>query len=194
MSITMFKASVPVLLHGLSNLQHIIGKAQAHAAEKQIEPSALINARLFPDMLPFARQIHIATDIAKGCAGRLAAVEAPKFDDVEFTFDELDARLQKTIDFLKTFGPEQIDGSEERGRSRPLCAWRFTENGADARSARAPARGLRAASHALTPSDRASRLPPLREQTMQAFAASRFISTAIRISRNKSVRYAAFCH
>ncbi|HEY1610831.1 MAG TPA: DUF1993 domain-containing protein [Paraburkholderia sp.] len=114
MSITMFKASVPALLRGLSNLQHIIGKAQAHAAEKQIDPSVLVNARLFPDMLPFARQIYIVTDTAKGCAARLAEVEAPKFDDVEVTFDELNARLQKTIDYLTTFKPEQIDGSEER--------------------------------------------------------------------------------
>ena len=114
MSITLFKASVPALLHGLGNLQHIIGKAQAHAAEKQIDPSALTGARLFPDMLPLARQIHIATDTAKGCAARLADVEAPKFEDVEVTFDELDARIQKTIDYLKTFKPEQIDGAEER--------------------------------------------------------------------------------
>ena len=125
MSITMFQASVPVLLHGLGNLQRILGKAQAHAAEKQIEPSALIGARLFPDMLPLARQIYIATDTAKGCAARLANMEAPKFEDVEVTFDELDARIQKTIDYLKTFKPEQIDGSEERSitlkmRSGPI--------------------------------------------------------------------------
>ena len=125
MSISMFQASVPVLIRGLGNLQHIIGKAQAHAAEKQIDPTALTGARLFPDMLPFARQIHIATDTAKGCAARLADVEAPKFDDVEVTFDELHARIQKTIDFLKTFSAAQIDGSEERSitlkmRSGPI--------------------------------------------------------------------------
>jgi uncharacterized protein len=114
MSITMYQASVPVLIRGLANLQTIIGKAQAHAAEKQIDPSVFTGARLFPDMLPLTRQIHIATDTAKGCAARLAAVEAPKFDDVEVTFDELHARVQKTIDYLKTFKPEQIDGSEER--------------------------------------------------------------------------------
>ena len=112
--ITQFQASVPVLLRGLGNLQQIIGKAQAHAAEKQIDPSVLTGARLFPDMLPLARQIHIVTDTAKGCAARLANVEAPKFDDVELTFDELHARIQKTIDYLKTFTPAQIDGSEER--------------------------------------------------------------------------------
>ncbi|WP_296660739.1 DUF1993 family protein [Paraburkholderia sp.] len=114
MSISMFQASVPVLVRGLTNLQAIIGKAQAHASEKQIDPTVLTGARLFPDMLPLSRQIHIATDTAKGCAARLADVEAPKFDDVEVTFDELHTRIQKTIDYLQTFKPEQIDGTEER--------------------------------------------------------------------------------
>lgn len=114
MSISMFQASVPVLVRGLTSLQAIIGKAQAHAAEKQIDPTVFTSARLFPDMLPLARQIHIATDTAKGCAARLADVEAPKFDDVEVTFDELHARIQKTIDYLNSFKPEQIDGSETR--------------------------------------------------------------------------------
>ncbi|MEM5329528.1 DUF1993 domain-containing protein [Paraburkholderia sp. JHI2823] len=125
MSISMYQASVPVLVRGLTNLQNIIGKAQAHAAEKQIDPSVLTTARLFPDMLPLMRQIHIATDTAKGCAARLAGVEAPKFDDVEVTFDELHARIQKTIDYLNAFKPEQIDGSEARSitlkmRSGPI--------------------------------------------------------------------------
>ncbi|TAM08372.1 MAG: DUF1993 domain-containing protein [Paraburkholderia sp.] len=113
MSISMFQASVPVLVRGLTNLQAILGKAQAHASEKQIDPTVLTSARLFPDMLPLSRQIHIATDTAKGCAARLAGVEAPKFDDVEVTFDELHTRIQKTIDYLQTFKPEQIDGTEE---------------------------------------------------------------------------------
>ncbi|WP_322049350.1 DUF1993 domain-containing protein [Paraburkholderia sp. J67] len=114
MSITMYQASVPVLVRGLANLQTIIGKAQAHAAEKQIDPSVLTGARLFPDMLPLARQIHIATDTAKGCAARLAGVDAPKFEDVEVSFDDLDTRIQKTIDYLNTFKPEQIDGTEDK--------------------------------------------------------------------------------
>ena len=114
MTISMFQASVPVLIRGLTNLQAILGKGQAHAAEKQIDPSVLTGARLFPDMHPLARQVHIATDTAKGCAARLAGVEAPKFEDVEFTFDELHARIQKTIDYLKEFNAAQIDGSETR--------------------------------------------------------------------------------
>jgi hypothetical protein len=103
-----------MLIRGLTNLQAILGKAEAHAAEKQIDPSVFTSARLAPDMLPLVRQVYIATDTAKGCAARLAGVEAPKYEDVEQTFDELHARLQKTIDYLKEFSPQQIDGSEGR--------------------------------------------------------------------------------
>jgi hypothetical protein len=114
MSISMYQASLPVLIRGMTNLQTILGKAQAHAAAKQIEPPVFLNARLAPDMLPLIRQVYIVSDTAKGCAARLAGVEAPKFEDVEQTFDELHARLQKTIDYLKEFNAQQIDGSEER--------------------------------------------------------------------------------
>jgi len=125
MSITMYEASVPVLSRGLSNLQAILGKAEAHATAKKIDQSVLINSRLYPDMLPLARQIYIATDTAKGCAARLSGVEPPKYEDVEVTFADLSARIQKTIDYLATFSPAQIDGSEERTitlqmRSGPL--------------------------------------------------------------------------
>ncbi|RQQ15786.1 DUF1993 domain-containing protein [Burkholderia stagnalis] len=114
MSISMYQASVPVLIRGLTSLQHILGKAQAHAAEKQIDPSVFIGARLYPDMLPLVRQVYIATDTAKGSAARLAGVEIPSYPDVEQTFDELQARLQKTIDYLKHFDAAQIDGTEDR--------------------------------------------------------------------------------
>jgi hypothetical protein len=114
MSISMYQASVPVLVRGLTSLQAILGKAEAHAAEKQIDPSVFIGARHFPDMLPLLRQVYITTDTAKGCAARLAGVEPPKFDDVEVTFEDLHARIQKTIDYLKEFNAAQIDGSEER--------------------------------------------------------------------------------
>jgi hypothetical protein len=125
MSISMYQASVPVLVRGLTNLQAILGKAEAHAAEKQIDPSVFIGARLFPDMLPLVRQVYITTDTAKGCAARLAGIEPPKYDDVETTFEDLHARIQKTIDYLKEFNAAQIDGSEERSitlkmRSGPI--------------------------------------------------------------------------
>ncbi|GAB2902700.1 DUF1993 family protein [Paraburkholderia jirisanensis] len=131
MTISMYQASVPTLVRGLTNLQAILGKGQAHAAEKQIDPLVLTNNRLFPDMLPLARQVHIATDMAKGCVARLAGVEAPKFEDVEVTFDELIARVQRTIVYLKEFNATQIDGSENRTVTIKLRTGPIEFKGAD---------------------------------------------------------------
>ena len=114
MSLSMYQASIPVLQRALRNLAAIIDKAQAHAADKKIDEAAFIQARLFPDMFPFARQVMIATDMAKGCAARLAGQEPPKYEDNETTFAELKARIDKTVAFLDGFSADQIDGSEEK--------------------------------------------------------------------------------
>lgn len=114
MTISMYQASVPVCIRMLNNLAGILEKAAAHAEAKKIDPSVLINDRLFPDMLPMGRQIMIASDTAKGGAARLAGLEPPKYEDNEKTFPELIERLRKTVNYLKTLKPEQIDGSEKR--------------------------------------------------------------------------------
>jgi uncharacterized protein len=120
MMISMYLASIPTLIHTLSNLVSILQKGAVHAESRKFDPTVLINSRLYPDMLPFSRQIQIATDNAKGCAARLAGLEPPKYEDTEASFPELIARVQKTIDYLKTFKPEQIDGSEDKTISLPL--------------------------------------------------------------------------
>lgn len=114
MTISMYQASVPVFIRMLRNLKAIVEKGAAHADAKKFDASVLVNARLAPDMFALARQIQIATDNAKGCAARLAGVDIPKYEDTETTLPELIARLDKTIAFLKTFKPEQIDGSEDK--------------------------------------------------------------------------------
>ena len=114
MSTSMYQASVPVLIRSLSNLAKILEKAETHAAAKKIDPALFVQARLYPDMYPLSRQVQIATDVAKGCASRLAGLEPPAYADDETTFAELQARLAKTIALLETFGPAQIDGTEEK--------------------------------------------------------------------------------
>jgi len=114
MSISMYQASIPTLVHMLKNLDAILAKAAAHAETKRIDPSVLVNSRLYPDMFPLARQIQIATDMAKGCGARLAGQEPPKYEDTEASFPELSARIQKTIAYLGSLKAEAIDGSEER--------------------------------------------------------------------------------
>jgi uncharacterized protein len=110
----MYQASVPAFLQQLPALAGVLDKAEAYARTKKIEPAVLLDARLFPDMFPLVRQVQIACDFAKGASARLAGIEVPVYEDTEQSFIELKARIRKTLAFLRTIKPEQIDGSEGR--------------------------------------------------------------------------------
>ncbi|WP_266170369.1 DUF1993 domain-containing protein [Dyella subtropica] len=114
MTLSMYQASVPVFLRTLANLSHVLKKGEAHAKSKDVTPEVMLQTRLIPDMLPLVRQVQIATDMAKNGSARLAGVEPLKFEDNETSFDELHARLERAIDYIKSFKTEQIDGSEAR--------------------------------------------------------------------------------
>ncbi len=114
MTLSIYSTSIPVFKQILGSLSAILDKAEAHATEKKIDPSALLNFRLFPDMLPFVRQIQIATDFAKGCGARLAGAAVPPYEDSEQSFAELKARIAKTIAFIDALPQADIDGSEGR--------------------------------------------------------------------------------
>jgi hypothetical protein len=110
----MYQASVPVFAQGLRALLGILTKAQAHVEARSIDPTALLQARLYPDMLPFNRQIHLCTDFAKGPIARLAGQEPTSFADVETSFADLIARVANTLAIVEGFSADQIDGSEEK--------------------------------------------------------------------------------
>ncbi len=129
MTLSMYQASVPVLLRALNNLSAILTKGAASAEARKIDPSVLINDRLAPDMLPLSRQVQIACDGATRGACRLAGEPIPSRPDTETTFDELQARIAVTIEFLKTFKPEQIDGSEGRTVVMPMRDGEITFTG-----------------------------------------------------------------
>ena len=114
MTISMYQASVPVFLQFLTSLSAVLDKAAAHAEAKKIDPSVLLNARLYPDMFPFVRQVRAATDHAVNAGGRLAGAELPTFANTEASLDELKQRVAKAIDFLKGLKAAQIDGSEDK--------------------------------------------------------------------------------
>ena len=114
MPISMYQASAPRFANALKNLSAILDKTQAHVEAKKIDPAVLLASRLYPDMLPLVRQVQIASDNAKGAVARLAGVDVPKYDDTEETIAELKARIAKTIDFVSSIKPAQIDGSEDK--------------------------------------------------------------------------------
>jgi hypothetical protein len=119
-SISMYVTSVPPIVRSLSNLRSILEKAAAYVEAKKIDPSVLINARLYPDMFPLSRQVQIATDVAKGAVSRLAGLESPRYEDNESSFTELLARVNKTIALLESFKPEQINGTEDKSINLPM--------------------------------------------------------------------------
>jgi hypothetical protein len=114
MSITFYDAAFPPLMRALVNLDAILDKAAAHCTERKIDPAVLLNYRLAPDMFPFTRQIQTASDTAKGMAARLASVDVPSWADTESTIEELKARLGRTLDFVKSINPAQVEGAEDR--------------------------------------------------------------------------------
>jgi uncharacterized protein len=71
-------------------------------------------------MFALTRQVQIAADQAKNGSARLAGVEAPRYEDNETTIDQLKARIAKTVAYLKTLDPKQIDASADREITFPL--------------------------------------------------------------------------
>lgn len=127
MSISMYDICIPALTRGLTNLSAILDKASAHAEAKKFDSQVLAQSRLFPDMHPLTRQVQIACDTAKGAAGRLAQLEIPKHEDSETSVAELKARIAKTLDYLKSITPAQMQGAESREVELkfPNGAWKF---------------------------------------------------------------------
>lgn len=112
MSQPIHNVAVPTLLRVVDNLLAILEKGRLHAEAEKIEPAVLLNARLYPDMFALTRQVQIVSDNVKGCAARLAGIEAPKFADTEASFAELRQRLEKTSQFVRSLDAQQFQNSE----------------------------------------------------------------------------------
>ncbi len=114
MTISMYQASVPVFTRALHNLSAVLEKGAAYASAKGVTPDGLLQQRLIFDMLPLIKQVQIACDTAARSTARLAGVEPRSFPDEETTLAQVQDRITRTLDYLGSFKPEQIDGSEER--------------------------------------------------------------------------------
>jgi hypothetical protein len=114
MTLSMYQASAPVFVRALGNLTHVLKKGEAHAKAKNVTDEALLQTRLIIDMLPLIKQIQIACDMATRGMARLAGVEPQSFEDNETTLEQAYGRIARATDYIKSFKPEQIDGSESR--------------------------------------------------------------------------------
>jgi len=127
----MYQSSAPMFTHQLKNLSAILKLAAKDAKARGIQPEVLLNARLAPDMLPLLRQVQITTDHAKGCCARLAGLDSPVYTDDEASFADLEARLKKTLDFIRSIKPAQYEGSESRDIVMKLPFGELSFTGAD---------------------------------------------------------------
>jgi hypothetical protein len=131
MSVSVYDASVGSFSRLLASLDGILDKASTWAAERKIDPAALLLARLAPDMYHLTRQVQITTDMVKGTVARLAGMEPPRYEDNEASFAELKARVGKTRDYLASFTPEQFTGAETRAIKLQLGPNSFDFTGKD---------------------------------------------------------------
>lgn len=129
MSISMYQLTVGHFVHTLNSLIVILEKGIAFAEVKKLDPSVLPNSRLAPDMFPLTRQVQIVSDNVKGCVARLAGIQPPVWEDNEKTLPELIARTRKTIDYVQSFKPGQIDGSEDKTIEVKFPGYEFTFTG-----------------------------------------------------------------
>jgi uncharacterized protein len=120
MAVTMYSQSIPVLVKHLNALSGLLDKAAAHCEAHKIDPLVLTSYRLYPDMLPFTRQVMIAADMAKGAGGRLGGVEIPKYEDLETTLPELKARIAKTVAFLQSVPVAAVEASADKAIELPM--------------------------------------------------------------------------
>jgi uncharacterized protein len=114
MTSPMYINSVPVFKQLLTALKANLAQGDAYAAAKSIEPAALLQARLYPDMFPLIKQVQIAADFSRGIAARLAGVEIPTYEGKEVSFADLDGLLARTLEFLDSVNPSQFEGCEGR--------------------------------------------------------------------------------
>jgi uncharacterized protein len=119
MSLSMHAVAVPTFLTTLGALAKILDKAAAHCTARKIDPAALLTMRLYPDMFTFTRQVQLTCDFAKNTIGRLTG-EPPKFPDEEKSFDELKARIARTIDYVKGFSAADIDATAGKDVTFPI--------------------------------------------------------------------------
>ena len=120
MAHSLSRALLPALETGLNALTAILDKAEGYAAEKKIDPAALLSTRLFPNMLPLVRQIQIASDQAKNGASRLAGIDPPRHEDTETTIAQLKERLARSLAVVKSVDQALIDAGDSRDVVFPM--------------------------------------------------------------------------
>jgi uncharacterized protein len=131
MTFSIYQASIPVYTRRLEALSAILDKAAAYASQRKIDPAVLIQARLYPDMLPLARQVQISCGHALRGAARLSGAEPVSIEQKTDSFDDLKAVIAKTVEVLRGVDAKEMEGMEDRDITFPVGDRKMTLTGAD---------------------------------------------------------------
>lgn len=118
--VSMYQASIPPCLRALTALSEVLAKGEAYCIARGIEPSVMLQSRLYPDMFPLSRQVQIAADSARRLGARLTRTVPDSIADIETSFVELQQRLATTIEGLRAVRPEQLEGTEDMAITIPI--------------------------------------------------------------------------
>lgn len=115
----LYQMTVPQFVKMLKNLNTILDKASLNAETKKYDVEVLLNSRLAPDQFNLIRQVQIATDSAKMCLARVTGKDAPVWEDNEKTIGDLKSRIEKTVEYLNSFDPNEVNDFEQIKISQP---------------------------------------------------------------------------
>lgn len=128
----MYETTIPFIIDNLNAASKFLKKAETQIEAKKFDKSVVLGLRIYPDMLNLISQVQIMTDNAKGCGARLSGTVAPSFPDEEKTFDEVQARIAKTIDYLKSLDAKLFEGAATRevilkigGKDTPMTGQKY---------------------------------------------------------------------
>ena len=104
----MYNTTITLYIRNLTNLKVILVKAKAWQETQGYKDEAIMGAHLAVDQFPLVRQVQMAADLAKKSGAIIAGVEVPSYEDNETTLAELQARVDKTIEFLSSLPKDVV--------------------------------------------------------------------------------------
>lgn len=115
MAVSLYAAVVPPFQQILTSVAGLLDKAEAWCAEKGIAPEEIIQARLAPDMLPFAYQVKSTAVHSIGAIeGVRRGTFSPDMSPPGESFAELAKRVGDARSALAALNPAEVDGFEGR--------------------------------------------------------------------------------
>jgi hypothetical protein len=110
MTFSLYEATIPSYRQILGAVGGLLGKAESYCAEQKLAAEEIIQARLAPNMLPFAYQVAAtATHSLGAIEGVRKGVFSPDMTPPPQTFSDLNTKIAATLAALEAIDAAEID-------------------------------------------------------------------------------------